>query len=82
MSYKIWVKYGDGQSIKVVIDKGDVDDLKKAIKKEISGLDVSKISLRRHGEEVDLEPDLEIDESFINNSKTPVQVISKVPNCM
>ncbi|CAG8715612.1 4679_t:CDS:2 [Rhizophagus irregularis] len=76
MAYKIWVKYEDNCPIKIVIDKGDVDDLKKVIKKELPSLDVSRICLRMHGKGVDLDPELEIDESFVNNSKTPIQILS------
>jgi hypothetical protein len=75
MAYKIWVKYEDNCPIKIVIDKGDVDDLKKAIKKELPSLDVSRISLRKHGEEVDLDPELEINENLVNNLKTPIQIL-------
>src|ERR1700722_7007195 len=46
MPYKIWVKYEDGHPIKVAINEGDVDDLKKAIRKELPDLDVNQINLR------------------------------------
>ncbi|CAB5297093.1 unnamed protein product [Rhizophagus irregularis] len=75
MAYKIWVKYEDNCPIKIVIDKGDVDDLKKAIKKELPSLNVSRISLRKHGEGVDLDPELEINENLVNNLKTPIQIL-------
>ncbi|CAB4491101.1 unnamed protein product [Rhizophagus irregularis] len=76
MAYKIWVKYEDNCPIKIVIDKGDVDDLKKAIKKELPSLNVSRISLRKHGEGVDLDPELEINENLVNNLKTPIQILN------
>lgn len=75
MNYKSWVKYENNCPIKIVIDKGDVDDLKKVIKKELPSLDVSRTVLRKHGEDVDLDPELKIDESFVNNSKTPIQIL-------
>ncbi len=81
MTYKIWVKHEDDYPIKVLTEKGDVDDLKKAIKKELPKLDVNQINLRKHGEEDDLDPELAIDESFVNNSKTPIQILLK-EHCM
>ncbi|GES88227.1 ATPase, AAA domain containing protein [Rhizophagus clarus] len=77
MTYKIWVKYEDNYPIKVTINEGDVDDLRKAIRNELPSLDVNRIMLRKHGEKVDLDSELEIDESFVNNSKTPIQIFLK-----
>ena len=80
---RIWVKYGDGQPVKVVFDGDDVPDLKKVIKKELSpeldDVAVSRITLRKHGEEEDLDPELVVDNSFINSSKTPLQLIVNAP---
>ncbi|GES94491.1 ATPase, AAA domain containing protein [Rhizophagus clarus] len=81
MPYKIWVKYGDGQSVKVIFNEGDVDDLKKSIKNELpeqfKNISLSQITLHKQGEEVDLDPELKVDERFVNNSKTPVQIFVK-----
>ncbi|GES94461.1 P-loop containing nucleoside triphosphate hydrolase protein [Rhizophagus clarus] len=81
MPYKIWVKYGDGQSVKIIFNEGDVDDLKKSIKNELpeqfKNISISQITLRKQGEEVDLDPELKVDERFVNNSKTPVQIFVK-----
>ncbi|CAG8674672.1 6061_t:CDS:2, partial [Paraglomus brasilianum] len=75
---RIWVKYGDSQPVSLVFDGDIVDDLKKAVKKELSNklgeVDVDEIILRRHGEEEDLDPELAVDDSFKNSSKTPLLV--------
>ncbi|RHZ52560.1 hypothetical protein Glove_460g15 [Diversispora epigaea] len=80
---KIWVKYGNNQPVKIVFDGEDVDDLKEAIKKKLSpklnDVAVDDITLRRHGEEVDLDPDLAVDQSFKNNASTSLQVIVNAP---
>ena len=80
---RIWVKYGDGQPVSLVFDGDIVDDLKKMIKKELSlSLDdvaVNQIRLRRHGEEEDLRADLTVDENFVNNYDTPLQIIVNAP---
>jgi len=58
-----------------------VAHLKQAIKNELSnqlkGVDANNIILRRHGGDVDLEPDLTVDDSFRNTAKIPIQVIIK-----
>ncbi|CAG8672097.1 8764_t:CDS:2, partial [Paraglomus brasilianum] len=76
---RIWVKYGDGQPARIDFEGGEVYDLIKAIKKELSNklgdVDVDEITLRRHGEEEeDLDPELAVDDSFKNSSKTPLLV--------
>ena len=76
---RIWFKYGDGQPVSLVFDGDDVYDLKKAIKKELSNqlgaVDVSKMNLRKHGEEEDLRANLTVDENFVNSFDTPLQLI-------
>ena len=61
---RIWFKYGDGQPVSLVFDGDDVDDLKKAIKKRLSpdldDVGLSRITLRKHGEEEDLRPGLPV----------------------
>ncbi|CAG8562894.1 11319_t:CDS:2 [Paraglomus brasilianum] len=82
-SKRIWVKYGDGQPVSLMFDRGIVDDLKKAIKKELSprldNVAVNEITLRRHGEGEDLRADLTVDENFVNNYDTPLQIIVNAP---
>jgi hypothetical protein len=77
------VKYGDSRPVKVVFDGGDVDDLIRAIKKELSprleNVAVNEITLRRHGEEGDLRPGLLVDESFRNDDESPLQIIVNAP---
>lgn len=83
MSYKIWVKYGnDNKPVKVDIkEHQDVDDLKSKIKEKFSNrlryFDTDQMMLRKHGEEVDLDPECEVDESFVNTSQTPVRVFAR-----
>jgi len=76
---KIWVKFRTGRPVKITFDGGDVDDLIKAIKNQhsekLKDVDTADIILRKHGEEVDLEPDDLVDQSFQNTAKTPLQVI-------
>ncbi|CAG8524670.1 11192_t:CDS:2 [Paraglomus occultum] len=73
---RIWVKYGDAQPARIDFEGGEVYDLKKAIKKELSNklgdVDVDEITLRRHGEEEDLRPGLLVDESFKNDDGSPL----------
>ncbi|CAG8503640.1 3290_t:CDS:2 [Acaulospora colombiana] len=82
---KIWVKHGDSRPSKVVFDGGDVDDLIRAIKKELSNKlsDIdADITLRRHGEKEDLRHGLPVDKSFENNDDTPLQVIVSEPEVL
>ena len=76
---RIWVKYGDGRPVRIDFNGDTVDDLKEAIKKELSNslgnVDADIISLRKHGEEEDLRPGLPVDESFTNDDGSPLQVI-------
>ena len=80
---KIWIKYGDSRPVRLTFDGEIVDDLIRAIKKELpnqlDSIDVNQINLRRHGEEADLDPELAVDQSFENNSNIPLQVIVNVP---
>ncbi|CAG8502806.1 15991_t:CDS:2, partial [Acaulospora colombiana] len=75
---KIWVKYGDSRPVRLTFDGEIVDDLIRVIKKELpnelADVDVNRITLRRHGEEKDLDPGLVVDQSFENNLSTPLQV--------
>ena len=77
-SLRIWVKYGDSQAARIDFKGGEVDDLKEAVKKKLSprleNVAVDEITLRRHGEEGDLDPGLAVDDSFSNSSKTPLLV--------
>jgi hypothetical protein len=79
MSFNIWIQYGDGQPVKVAFGGGDVDDLVEAIEKKLSNklgnVDADEIVLRKHGEGEDLERDLQVDATFANTAKTPLQVI-------
>ncbi|RHZ61359.1 hypothetical protein Glove_348g40 [Diversispora epigaea] len=79
-SSKIWIKYGDSRPVRLAFDGEIVDDLIRAIKKELSpDLDdvaLNRITLRRHGEKEDLDPGLAVDQSFKNNTSTPLQVIA------
>jgi Glu-tRNA(Gln) amidotransferase subunit E-like FAD-binding protein len=86
MSNKIWVKYvkygDDNKPVKVNIKEcQDVDDLKSIIKEKLSNrlrfVDTDEMTLRKHGEEVDLDPECEVGESFVNTPQTPVQVFVK-----
>jgi len=59
-----------------------VDDLKKEIKNELQIMSTTnQITLRKrkHGEDIDLDPGLKVDESFVNDSETPIQVFVKLP---
>ncbi|CAG8580291.1 1130_t:CDS:2, partial [Acaulospora colombiana] len=81
--YKIWIKYGDGRPVRLTFGGEIVDDLIEAIKKKLSpklnDVVVDDITLRRHGEKEDLDSGLAMDQSFENNSSTPLQVIVNVP---
>ena len=76
---RIWVKYGDGRPVRIDFNGDTVDDLKEAIKKELSNslgnVDADIISLRKHGEEEDLRADLTVDENLVNSFDTPLQII-------
>ncbi|CAG8540268.1 8865_t:CDS:2, partial [Diversispora eburnea] len=82
-SSKIWIKYGDGQPVKIVFNGEDVDDLKETIKKKLSSklgdIDIDDIILRRHEDNDDLDPGFVVDKSFENTSNTPLQVIVNAP---
>ncbi|CAG8653801.1 1283_t:CDS:1, partial [Paraglomus brasilianum] len=79
MSFNIWVKYGESQPAKVIFSGGDVDDLKEAIKRKLTNtlgdVDVADITLRRHDEEVALEPDNVVDRTFGPTTRKPLKVI-------
>ena len=53
--------------------------IKKELPNQLDGIDVNQINLRRHGEEADLDPELDVDKSFENNDDTPLQVIVNAP---
>ncbi|CAG8464799.1 6656_t:CDS:2 [Diversispora eburnea] len=80
---KIWIKYDDSRPTRLIFNGEIVDDLIRAIKKELSpDLDdvaINRITLRRHGEEEDLDSWLKVDGSFENNGKSPLQVIVNSP---
>nr|CAG8473654.1 5739_t:CDS:2 [Entrophospora candida] len=68
--------------VKVILrKKSDVDDLKEAIKVKLSpsldNVPVSRIILKRHGEETELHPGLTIDKNFTTTPDTPIQVLVK-----
>ncbi|RHZ72500.1 hypothetical protein Glove_242g60 [Diversispora epigaea] len=83
LGLKIWVKYVDSQPTRISFKGEIVDDLKEAIKKklpnELGNVDVNRITLRRHSEDVDLRPGLPVDESFKNDDESPLQVIVNAP---
>ncbi|KAF0555617.1 ras-domain-containing protein [Gigaspora margarita] len=83
LDFKIWIKYGDSQPVQVLF-KGDiVDDLKEVVKKtlapELDDVTVDDITIRKHSEEDDLCPGLVVDQSFINDYETPLQVLVNAP---
>jgi len=81
MSFKIWVQYGDSRAVQVAFSGANVDELTKAIKTtlepKLNNVDVDEITLRRHGDEADLEPDAAVDSSFKNTAKTPLAVFTR-----
>jgi hypothetical protein len=56
-----------------------VDKLKDVIKRKVTSLGKvynGNIILRKHEASVDLEPDENVDQSFANTAKTPIQVFT------
>ncbi|KAF0544902.1 aaa family ATPase [Gigaspora margarita] len=76
LDFKIWVKYGDSKPTQILFEGGIVDDLKRAVKKELSpdfdDVFLNHITIRRHSEEIGLCPGLVVDRSFINDYETPL----------
>ncbi|CAJ0899856.1 4997_t:CDS:10, partial [Entrophospora sp. SA101] len=69
-------------AVKVILrKKSDVDYLKEAIKVKLSpsldNVPISRIILKRHGEETELRPGLTIDKNFTTTTDTPIQVLVK-----
>ncbi|KAF0544897.1 hypothetical protein F8M41_002571 [Gigaspora margarita] len=58
LDFKIWVKYGDSEPTQILFEGEIVDDLKRAVKKELSpeldSVTVDDITIRKHGEEISL----------------------------
>ncbi|CAJ0651913.1 8487_t:CDS:2 [Entrophospora sp. SA101] len=78
----VWVKHGENWAVKVILrKKSDVDYLKEAIKVKLSpsldNVPISRIILKRHGEETELRPGLTIDKNFTTTTDTPIQVLVK-----
>lgn len=73
------MQYRDGRPTKTTFDEGDVDDLTEAVKKrlkpELDEIALHRITLRNHGELLDLPTDLVVDDSFRNTATNPIQVI-------
>ncbi|CAI2195337.1 9751_t:CDS:2, partial [Funneliformis geosporum] len=81
MSFTIWVKYNNEQSVSIEFQKGTVDKLKDAVKRRLTSLgkeNNGKIILRKHGATVDLKPSEIVDQSFVNTDNTPIQVFTIV----
>ncbi|CAJ0756059.1 21058_t:CDS:2 [Entrophospora sp. SA101] len=79
---QVWVKHGENWAVKVILrKKSDVDYLKEAIKVKLSpsldNVPISRIILKRHGEETELRPGLTIDKNFTTTTDTPIQVLVK-----
>ena len=79
MPFNIWFKYDESQPAKIKLDGEDVDDLKEAIKKKLepklNDVSVDDIALRKHGEDVDLEPDSLVEETFGPSAWEPLKVV-------
>ncbi|KAF0555619.1 ras-domain-containing protein [Gigaspora margarita] len=86
LDFKIWVKHCDHQSVRVLFKGEIVDDLITAIKKKLSpkldDVAIDDITIRRHGEEDDLRSGLVVDQSFINDYETPLQVLVNAPTTL
>ncbi|CAI2166123.1 11210_t:CDS:2 [Funneliformis geosporum] len=80
MSFTLWVKYNNEQSVSLEIQKGTVDKLKDAIKRRLNlgKVNNGRIILRKHEATVDLEPDEIVDQNFANTAKTPLQIFTTV----
>ncbi|CAG8800171.1 23732_t:CDS:2, partial [Gigaspora margarita] len=82
-SCEVWVKYRDVLQPTRVFFKGIVDDLKSEIKEKLPNqfgdIDVNQITLKRHGEEMDLCTDFIIDQKFLTIFDTLLQVIVNTP---
>ncbi|CAG8462261.1 9348_t:CDS:2, partial [Gigaspora rosea] len=83
LDFKIWVKHGDSRPTRILFEGEIVHDLKEAVKKKLSpkldGVAVDDITIRKHCEEDDLRPGLVVDQSFINDYDTPLQIIVNTP---
>jgi hypothetical protein len=78
MSFTLWVKYNNEQSVSLEIQKVTVDKLKDVVKRRLnlSKVNNGRIILQKHEATVDLEPDEIVDQSFENTAKTPLQVFT------
>ncbi|CAG8573416.1 952_t:CDS:2 [Paraglomus brasilianum] len=78
MSFTLWVRYSNNQPVSLEFETGIVDKLKDVIRHKLTKLrtlDNDNIILRKHESTFDLEPDVIVDESFRNTTKTPLQVV-------
>ncbi|CAG8836983.1 11820_t:CDS:2, partial [Gigaspora margarita] len=89
LDFKIWVKYGDSQPVRIRFEGEIVDDLddlinviKKTLAPDLDDVALNRITIRRHGEEVDLRRDLTVDESIVTTYDTPLQIIVNAPTTL
>ncbi|KAF0439333.1 hypothetical protein F8M41_004160 [Gigaspora margarita] len=89
LDFKIWVKYGDSQPVRIRFEGEIVDDLddlinviKKTLAPDLDDVALNHITIRRHGEEVDLRRDLTVDESIVTTYDTPLQIIVNAPTTL